>query len=222
MHVHGSVEGVERRVSDGVASVPPLALAAERLPDAWPGDWHPLGVTLRADGANVALWAAGAESVDLCLFDETGRERRVGLTETTFQTFHGFVPGMKAGDRYGFRVDGPWDPWRGDRFNSAKLLMDPYARAIEGDFTPHPATRGHLGHDDLIRDDRDSSPYVPRCVVVGDDAFDWRGDRHPGTPWTETIIYEAHLKGLTKLHPECLSTCVAPTPAWRTLRRSST
>ncbi|MGB7983254.1 MAG: glycogen debranching protein GlgX [Candidatus Nanopelagicales bacterium] len=199
--MHGSVEGVASVAGDGVTSVRPLALAPERLPDAWPGDWHPLGVTLRPDGANVALWAAGAESVDLCLFDEAGHERRIALRENTFQTFHGFVPGMKAGDRYGFRVDGPWDPWSGDRFNSAKLLMDPYARAIEGDFTPHPATRGHVGHDDLHRDDRDSSPYVPRCVVVGDDGFDWRGDRHPGTPWTQTIIYEAHVKGLTRRHP---------------------
>ncbi len=199
--MHGSVEAHEAPSADGVASVAPLMLAAERLPDAWPGDWHPLGVRLHPDGANVALWAAGAESVDLCLFDEQGRERRVALAETTFQTFHGFIPGMKAGDRYGFRVDGPWDPWSGDRFNSAKLLMDPYARAIEGDYVPHPATRGHVGHDDLTRDDRDSSPYVPRCVVVGDDGFDWRGDTSPGTPWTETIIYEAHVKGLTELHP---------------------
>jgi len=133
--------------------VTPVSLAAEQLPDAWPGTWNPLGVTLDADGANVAVWSEGAHAVDLCLFDEDGRERRIALSETTFHTFHGYVPGMKAGDRYGFRVHGPWDPWRGDRWNSAKLLMDPYARAIEGEYVPHPATRGHVGHDDTVRDD---------------------------------------------------------------------
>jgi isoamylase len=199
--VHGAVEGLGDGLGGGVAPVAPLSLAAEQLPDAWPGTWNPLGVTLDAEGANVAVWSEGAHAVDLCLFDEDGRERRVALSETTFHTFHGYVPGMKAGDRYGFRVHGPWDPWRGHRWNSAKLLMDPYARAIEGEYIPHPATRGHVGHDDTVRDDRDSAPYVPRCVVVSDDAFDWRGDVRPNTPWTQTVIYEAHLKGLTMRHP---------------------
>ncbi len=186
---------------EGTTPAAALPLAVEQLPDAWPGTWNPLGVTLDANGANVAIWSQGADGVDLCLFDEEGRERRVALTETTFHTFHGYVPGMKAGDRYGFRVHGPWDPWRGDRWNSAKLLMDPYARAIEGDYQPHPATRGHVKDDDTVRDDRDSAPYVPRSVVVADD-FDWGGDRRPGTPWTQTVIYEAHLKGLTMTHPD--------------------
>ncbi len=186
---------------DGVASVSPVPLAVELLPEAWPGTWNPLGVTLDRGGANVAIWSEGAQSVDLCLFDETGHERRVPLTETTFHIFHGYVRGMKAGDRYGFRVDGPWDPERGARWNHAKLLMDPYAKAIEGEYVAHPATRGHVGSDDLTRDDRDSAPYVPRCVVVDDDDFDWRGDRHPRTPWAQTVIYEGHVKGLTMLHP---------------------
>ena len=191
-----------RPAGDGIASVAATSLTFEQLPDAWPGMWNPLGVTLDGDGANVALWSEGADSVQLCLFDEAGRERRVTLTESTFHTFHGYVPGMKAGDRYGFRVDGPWDPLRGDRWNPAKLLMDPYARAIEGEYVAHPATRGHVGTDDTVRDDQDSAPYVPRSVVVADDGFDWGDDARPRTRWTQTVIYEAHLKGLTMNHPE--------------------
>ena len=150
----------------------------------------------------MAVRAEGATAVDLCLFDEHGMETRVALKETTFHTFHGYVPGVRPGARYGFRVDGPWDPWRGDRWNHAKLLMDPYARAIEGEYVPHPATRGHQGSDDTVRDDRDSAPFVPRCVVVGNEPYDWEGDSRPQTPWTETVIYEAHVKGQTMRHPE--------------------
>jgi isoamylase len=192
---------VPERSGDGPASVTHARPGAERLPDAWPGSWNPLGVTLDEHGANVAVWAEGAHDVDLCLFDEDGTERRVALRESTFHTFHGYVPGMRAGDRYGFRVHGPWDPWRGDRWNSAKLLMDPYARAIEGGYAADPATRGHVGMDDTTRDDTDSAPFVPRCVVVDDRDYDWRGDRRPHTPWTETVIYEAHVKGFTARHP---------------------
>ncbi len=154
-----------------------------------------------ANGANVALWSQGADGVDLCLFDDDGHERRVALAETTSHVFHGYVPGIRAGDRYGFRVHGRWDPWRGERWNSAKLLMDPYARAIDGAYVPHPATRGHAGDDDTVRDDRDSAPYVPRCVVVAEDDFDWGGDKPPRTPWSRTVIYETHVKGQTFRHP---------------------
>ncbi len=199
--MHGAVEGVTGPAADGPASVREVARAVERLPDAWPGAWEPLGVTLDGNGANVAIWAEGAQAVDLCLFDDDGTERQIALKETTFHVFHGYVPGMRAGDRYGFRVHGSWDPWRGDRWNAAKLLIDPYARAIDGAYVPHPAVRGHVGNDDTVRDDQDSSPFVPRCVVVGDDGFDWRGDVRPNTPWTETVIYEAHVKGFTMRHP---------------------
>ncbi len=174
----------------------------ERQPDAWPGTWNPLGVTLDEGGANVAIWAEGASAVDLCLFDEAGAERRVALRESTFHVFHGYVPGMRAGDLYGFRVDGSWDPWQGSRWNPAKLLMDPYARAIHGRYEPHPATRGHVGTDDTMRDDRDSAPHVPRCVVVACEGYDWQGDTRPNTPWTETVIYEAHVRGMTMRHPQ--------------------
>ena len=114
------------------------ALPVERLAEAWPGTWNPLGVTLDAEGANVASGPRAPHAVDLCLFDENGRERRVALAESTFNTFHGYVPGVRAGQRYGFRVHGPWDPWRGNRCNPAKLLLDPYARAIEGRYVPPP------------------------------------------------------------------------------------
>ncbi|MGB8019844.1 MAG: glycogen debranching protein GlgX [Candidatus Nanopelagicales bacterium] len=198
--MHGAAEDAPTHPGDGPASVSYAPRVAERLPDAWPGTWNPPGVTLDEGGANVALWAEGAEAVDLCLFDDQRQERRIRLQESTFHTFHGYVPGMRAGDRYGFRVHGPWDPWRGDRWNSAKLLIDPYARAIDGQYVPHPAAHGHAGHDDTARDDRDSAPFVPLSVVVNR-GYDWRGDVQPNTPWTETIIYEAHVKGLTQRHP---------------------
>ncbi len=206
--MHQAAQGALDAAAEGLVAAavatpdvaPHLAVLAERLPDALPGTWNPLGVTLDEAGANVALWAEGAESVDLCLFDEEGVERRVALAESTFHVFHGYVPGMKAGDRYGFRVHGPWDPVRGDRWNSAKLLVDPYARAIDGRHEFDPATHGSMPDDDRVRDDRDSAPFVPRSVVVGD-GYDWRGDVRPHTPWTDTVIYEAHVKGLTRLNP---------------------
>jgi isoamylase len=197
----GEATTQERFSSDGIASVARDQPRFGRAPDAWPGTWSPLGVTLDEGGANVAVWAEGAAGVDVCLFAEDGSERRVALVESTFHVYHGYIPGMRAGDRYGLRVEGPWAPWQGARWNSAKLLMDPYARAIDGEYTPDPATRGHLGIDDTVRSDADSAPFVPRCVVVADDDYDWRGDRKPNTPWTETIIYEAQVKGFTKRHP---------------------
>ncbi len=168
----------------------------------WPGQWSPLGVTADDDGVNVALWAEGAERVQLCLFDDEGREERVELDEKTYHVWHGYLPGIRSGQRYGFRVDGPWDPARGLRFNAAKLLTDPYARAVDGELTYDPAVFGHvLGGPDDKRDDRDSAPYVPRSVIVSDH-FDWGDDRAPRTPWADTVIYEAHVRGLTMRHPD--------------------
>ena len=188
--------------TDGPASVRYPGRPVLRGPDAWPGAWDPLGVTVDEGGANVALWAADATSVDLCVFDDEGVETRIALRDSTFHVFHGYVPGLRPGTRYGFRVDGPWDPWHGDRSNHDKLLMDPYARAIEGEYVPHPATRGHRGNDDTVRSDADSGPFVPRSVVVGTEPYDWQGDEHPRTPWTETVIYEMHVKGQTIRHPD--------------------
>ena len=163
--------------------------------------WDPLGVTLDGQGgANVALWAEGAEAVDLCIGSEAGEEVRIRLTERLFGVFHGHVADLPPGTRYGFRVHGPWDPVAGHRWNPSKLLLDPYARAIDGHFRLDGAVFGHHGTDDLVRNDLDSAPFVPWSVVVSDD-FDWAGDAGPGTAWGDTIIYEAHVKGLSRNHP---------------------
>ncbi|MEV4556522.1 glycogen debranching protein GlgX [Kitasatospora sp. NPDC049285] len=177
----------------------------------WPGGWQPLGARFRTDaqgrGTNFALWAPNAEGVELCLFDDDGRETRYRLAEQTYQTWHGYLPGVLPGTRYGFRVHGRWDPWTGARYNPAKLLLDPYARAVDGHYTSHDAVcaavRGWPERDvaDTVRDDRDSAPYVPKAVVVHD-ADDWYDDLRPKTPWAETVLYELHVRGFTMRHPD--------------------
>ena len=159
---------------------------------AWPGSWRPLGLSFDGQGVNAALWAAGASGVDLCLFDENGAEHRVPLTESTFHVWHGYVPGVEPGTRYGFRVYGPWEPEVGHRWNPEKLLLDPYARAVTGDFTL----------DDAVYGDQpgDSAAFVPKGVVVDERDNADTGPR-PLTPWSETVIYEAHVRGLTMRHP---------------------
>ncbi len=165
----------------------------------WPGTWSPLGATWDGEGTNVALFTQGAEAVDVCLFDGAGRETRVALEESTYHVWHGYLPQVGPGQRYGFRVDGPHDPARGLRFNPSKLLVDPYARAIEGDFLLHDAV---FGEQDGHQDHRDSAPYVPKSVVVHD-AFPWGEDHHrPHHAWSDTVIYELHVKGFTALHPD--------------------
>ncbi|MGA0010329.1 MAG: glycogen debranching protein GlgX [Candidatus Nanopelagicales bacterium] len=166
-----------------------------------PGAWDPLGLTLDATGASVALWAPGATAVDLCLFDDAGAEQRIRLPEQTFGVFHGHVAAVAPGARYGFRVDGPWDPAHGARWNPAKLLMDPYARALDGEFRLDPAVFAHEGSDDLTRNDADSAPFVPRSIAVAT-SFDWYDDRAPQTPWTDTVIYETHVRGISMQHPD--------------------
>ncbi len=167
---------------------------------SWPGTWEPLGATVSGSGTNMALWAEGAEAVEVCLFDEDNQESRIALHERTFGVFHGFLPAVGPGHRYGFRVHGPWDPANGRRFNAAKLLMDPYARAITGAVTSDPAIYAHLGEDDLAINPTDSAPFVPRSVIVRDH-FDWGTDSSPAVAWGDTVIYEAHVKGLTMRHP---------------------
>ncbi|MFD0422072.1 glycogen debranching protein GlgX [Streptomyces parvus] len=186
--------------------------AAAPAPAVWPGAPMPLGARFRVGpdgvaGTNFALWAGGAEAVELCLFDERGAETRCPLTELTHEIWHGFVPGVRPGQRYGYRVHGRWDPWTGARWNAAKLLLDPYARAVDGTFTLPPEVYGHVRDwpdqhvADTVRDDRDSAPYVPKGVVVHDDD-DWVEDRRPKTPWADSVIYELHVRGFTKLHPD--------------------
>ena len=169
--------------------------------EVWPGAPTPLGAHWDGTGTNFALWSAGAHAVDLCLFDAAGTEHRERLQETTHQVWHGRLPGVGPGQRYGYRVHGPHEPTWGTRYNPAKLLLDPYTRAVDGELTEDPALFGYAdGHPELA-DGRDSAPYVPRGVVVHD-SFPWDGDRRPMTPWTDTLIYEAHVKGATMRHPE--------------------
>ncbi|WP_282794414.1 glycogen debranching protein GlgX [Streptomyces sp. CC224B] len=185
-----------------------------------PGAPTPLGARFRVGpdgvaGTNFALWAGGAEAVELCLFDADGTETRCPLTELTHEIWHGFVPGVRPGQRYGYRVHGRWDPWTGARFNPAKLLLDPYARAVDAGaghdygMLP-PEVYGHVRDwpqqhvADTVRDDRDSAPFVPKGVVVHDDAPDdeWADDRRPKTPWADSVIYELHVRGFTMRHPD--------------------
>ncbi|MFE0754702.1 glycogen debranching protein GlgX [Inquilinus sp. NPDC058860] len=176
------------------------------LPDRIPaGRPWPLGATPAADGVNFALFSAHAERVELCLFDAEGRQEvaRRDLPARTDQVWHGFLPGAGAGTVYGFRVHGPYAPLDGHRFNPNKLLLDPYARGLAGGFRWDDSVHGYTRGDpaaDLSFDPRDSAPFVPKSVVV-DPAHDWEGDEAPRTPWSDTVIYEAHVRGLTMRHP---------------------
>ncbi|HUP32937.1 MAG TPA: glycogen debranching protein GlgX [Gaiellaceae bacterium] len=168
----------------------------------WPGKPFPLGPFWDGEGTNFSLFSEHAEKVELCLFDDHDRETRYELTERTAFNWHGYLPGVGPGQRYGYRVNGPWAPEQGHRFNPAKLLIDPYAKSIEG---PIRWDRGSTlpyvpgGEDaDLERDDEDDAGAIPKSIVI-DDSFDWQGDHHPVRPWHETVIYETHVKGFTKL-----------------------
>jgi glycogen operon protein len=172
-----------------------------------PGSPYPLGATWDGRGTNFALFSEHATGVELCLFDDqdgTKEIRRIPVGEQTDQVWHVYLPGVRPGQRYGYRVHGPWEPGEGHRFNAAKLLLDPYAKAIDGtirwDDSLFGYTVGH-GDADLARDDRDSAAAIPKSVVV-DPAFRWGGDRPLRIPWHETILYETHVKGLTMRHPE--------------------
>jgi isoamylase len=166
----------------------------------WPGSAYPLGATHDGVGTNFALFSSVAERVDLCLFDEGGAEHRVTLREMDGFVWHGYLPGVGPGQRYGYRVHGPFEPAAGHRCNPAKLLLDPYAKAIEGQVDWDPAVFSYQFADHDKRNDEDSAPHVPRSVVVNP-YFDWAADRPPGTPYHESVIYEAHVRGLTRTHP---------------------
>ncbi len=167
----------------------------------WPGAPFPLGATWDGEGTNFSVFSENAERVELCLFDAEDREVRVDLPERTAFQWHGYLPGVGPGQRYGFRAHGPWDPRNGHRFNPAKLLIDPYAKAIEGGVLFDVANVLPYEPDgpdaDLIPDRIDDMDAIPKCVVTEPD-FDWEGDRPPNTPWSETLIYEVHVKGFTK------------------------
>jgi isoamylase len=174
---------------------------------SWPGKPYPLGATWDGSGTNFALASESATGVELCLFDgdDPAREsRRVTLSERTDFVWHAYLPDVGPGQLYGYRVHGPYRPAAGLRFNPGKLLLDPYARAIDGTLRWDDANFGYrVGHKkaDLSRDDRDNARFVPKCVVV-DEAFDWEGDERPGVPLHRSIIYETHLRGTTMRHPD--------------------
>ena len=157
-------------------------------------------MTWDGQGVNVAVHSGSAEAVDVCLFDGSGGEVRVTLPERTGHVWHGYLPGVGPGQRYGLRVDGPFEPAAGLRHNPSKLLLDPRARAVVGELALHDALFGSVPGRDDVQDHRDSAPHAPRSVVVHDE-FDWGADAPPRTPWSDTVVYELHVKGFTARHP---------------------
>ena len=170
----------------------------------WPGDVYPLGATWDGKGTNFAIYSENATGVELCLFDRDDKETRITLTEVNNFVWHGYIPGIGPGQRYGYRVHGSYSPQEGHRFNPNKLLLDPYGKAIDGDVGNGPELFGYSWdspEEDLSFSELDSAHLMPKSVVI-DQAFDWEGDTLLRTPWHETIIYEVHVKGFTKLHPD--------------------
>ncbi len=170
------------------------------------GTSHPRGATYTGNGVNFALFSAHATKVEVCLFDEAGttETHRIALPEFTDEVWHGFIPGLAPGTRYGYRVHGPYQPEAGHRFNPNKLLIDPYAKAHAGELVWCDELFGYtVGHPDgdLSFDERDSAPFVPKSVVV-DSHFTWKQARGVRVPWDRTLVYEAHVRGLTKRHPD--------------------
>ena len=165
---------------------------------------YPLGATWDGLGVNFALFSAHATKVELCLFDATGEREieRIVLPEYTDEVWHGYLPDARPGTIYGYRVHGPYEPEAGHRFNPNKLLLDPYAKQVIGKLTWNPALFGYKmeSGDDLTFDDRDSAPFTYRSCVI-DPAFSWGRAPQRRTSWENTIVYEAHVRGLTKLHP---------------------
>ena len=171
--------------------------------EVWPGQAYPLGATYDGIGTNFTLFSEVAERVELCLFDDSGgNEQRLDMPEAHGYVWHCFLPGIGPGQRYGYRVHGPHDPDAGLRCNPAKLLQDPYAKALDGQVRWDGAVYGYpLGGDDRVRNDSDSAPFVPRSVVTNP-WFEWGDDRPLRIPWHETVLYECHVKGLSMRHPE--------------------
>lgn len=175
-------------------------------PELQRGEPLPFGATITAEGVNFAVFASRAEAIELCIYDEQGNTElgRMTLPAHTAGVWHGLLPAPwgQAGLVYALRAHGEYQPARGLRHNPAKLLIDPYAHALRGELQWHPALHGYAGAEpDDIADNFDSAPYVPKCVVI-DSKFDWQDDHPPAVPWRDTVIYEAHVKGFTQLHPE--------------------
>src|SRR6202046_3550990 len=171
-----------------------------------PGKPYPMGAHWDGLGVNFALFSAHAQRVELCLFDAAGRHEfaQLEMPSCTDETFHGYLPQAGPGQVYGYRVRGPYQPEAGHRFNPHKLLLDPYACGHTGELTWNPALFGYQmeSMDDLTFDERDSAPFMPKCVVV-DPSFEWSEARsHKQIPWDDTIVYEMHVRGFTKLFPK--------------------
>lgn len=167
----------------------------------WPGDAYPLGASFDGKGTNFSIYSENAESVELCLFDEQRKETRIKLEEVTGYCWHGYIADIKPGQRYGYRIFGPWDPNNGQRFNPHKLLLDPYAKAVDGQIKWHEALFPYEFGDELKLDEKDSASFMT-LGVVHNPQFDWEGDKKLKIPMHETIIYETHVKGITANHPE--------------------
>src|SRR6185436_20056650 len=167
----------------------------------WPGSPYPLGATHDGAGTNFSLFSEVATRVELCLFDDQGNQTCLDLPETTAFNWHGYIPDLGPGQRYGYRVHGPWDPANGHRCNPAKLLLDPYGKAVEGEVQWNEAVFDHFFNDENAKNDADSAPFMPKSVVTSP-YFDWANDRYPRTAWHDTMIYEVHVKGFTKKHPD--------------------
>jgi isoamylase len=167
----------------------------------WPGKAYPLGASYDGSGTNFALFSEVAERVELCLFDADGTETKVDLPEVDGFVWHCFLPGVEPGQRYGYRVHGPYDPSHGHRCNPNKLLLDPYSKAIDGIFDWDQSLFSYNFGDPDSRNDDDSAAHMPKSVVISP-FFDWGVDRPPRREYADSVIYEAHVKGLTKTHPE--------------------
>jgi len=171
------------------------------LPRTWPGRSYPLGATYDGVGTNFSVFSEPAERVQLCLFGAEGNEERIDLPETTAFCWHAYLPDIGPGQRYGYRVHGAWDPASGLRSNPAKLLIDPYAKALEGEVHWDEAVFAHTYADPTVRNDADSASFMPKSVVVSP-YFDWENDRPLRVPVEESVIYEVHVKGATARHPD--------------------
>ena len=169
--------------------------------EVWPGSAYPLGATFDGTGTNFALFSEKAEKVELCLFDDDGGEVRVEVTEVDGYVWHCYLPQVQPGQKYGYRVHGPYDPDAGQRFNPNKLLLDPYAKAIHRQIDWDPSLFSYNLGDPDSRNDEDSAPHMMLGVVINP-FFDWDGDKLLRIPYHKSVIYEAHVKGLTQLHPE--------------------
>jgi len=179
----------------------------KRKLDVHPGVAYPLGATWDGAGVNFALYSENAAAVELCLFDSPDDEKeviKIKIRERSHQIWHVYIPGLKPGQLYAYRVHGPYEPENGHRFNANKLLIDPYAKAIAGKIEWDDALFGYIVNDeaaDLSFSEVDSAPFLPKCVV-SDVRFDWENDTKPNIPYHKTIIYETHVRGFTKLHPD--------------------